>query len=950
MQVQNEEKMNHKDTIFAILLLIGTYLNSYAQSSDKIALSGSIRDMQTKESLPYATIQIKGTKSYAAVADDEGDFKITGIQPGEYDIIVSYIGYGRKQEHLTLRKNLFLNIKLKSNNLLHEVIVTATESSGPVTSSKIDRPAMEHLQPTSFTDLLELLPGNISKDPNMGAANSISLRETGTTDGNGNTNNNPDYAITSLGTLFVVDGAPINTDANLQYSPLSNTFSSTSDNNNTENKRNITNRGVDMRSISTDDIESVEVIRGIPSVEFGNLTSGVVNIKKIRKATPLTARFKADGYSKLASVGKGFATSGNQDLIINIDGGYLNSKTDPTNNLENYQRVNASLRLTWNWEHERWTMKWTPAFDYTGSFDNSKQDPDLNFGRIDEYNSTYNRGSFTNNMEWRFPKLNFLKLIELNSSVSIQQDRLTQTRLVSPQRYGLVPIGMEAGEHNAQLIFSEYMADYLSDGKPFNAFAKLKGELNSSLAGVRNNIKVGGQWDYTKNFGCGQVYDLSKPLSATGNWDSRPRAYKDIPAIQNLSFFLEDLVTATIKKNKLEILAGLRSNSLLGLDKAYLLQGKVYLDPRLNAQWTFPGIRIGQHDLVFALAGGIGWTTKMPTLNYLYPDKRYNDINQLAYYDDKNPIQNSRFTVMSYIQDQTNYNLKPARNKKWELRADISYNGNRFSVSYFREVMTSGFRYTNIYAPYNYKDYDESAIISSELTGPPLLEKIPYTEKKKLDFYKHAENGSKLNKQGVEFQFSSQRIKPLRTAINISGAWFRTTYTNSLPMYYAVNDVVDEVIVQDNYIGLYNWNDGQINNRFNTNLMFDTQIPEWGLIFTSSVQCMWYTKRKLQWKDGMPIAYLDVTDGKLHPYTEESKSDVILQHLLKYYNEDTFKEMRVPIALYVNFKATKKIGKYLRLSFFANKLLDYTPDFKSNGFTIRRNVDPYFGMELNFSL
>ena len=212
MQVQNEEKMNHKDTIFAILLLIGTYLNSYAQSSDKIALSGSIRDMQTKESLPYATIQIKGTKSYAAVADDEGDFKITGIQPGEYDIIVSYIGYGRKQEHLTLRKNLFLNIKLKSNNLLHEVIVTATESSGPVTSSKIDRPAMEHLQPTSFTDLLELLPGNISKDPNMGAANSINLRETGTTDSNGNTNNNPDYAITSLGTLFVVDGAPINTD------------------------------------------------------------------------------------------------------------------------------------------------------------------------------------------------------------------------------------------------------------------------------------------------------------------------------------------------------------------------------------------------------------------------------------------------------------------------------------------------------------------------------------------------------------------------------------------------------------------------------------------------------------------------------------------------------------------------------------------------------------------
>ena len=35
------------------------------------------------------------------------------------------------------------------------------------------------------------------------------------------------------------------------------------------------NSGVDMRSVSTDDIESVEVVRGIPSVEYGDLTSGM---------------------------------------------------------------------------------------------------------------------------------------------------------------------------------------------------------------------------------------------------------------------------------------------------------------------------------------------------------------------------------------------------------------------------------------------------------------------------------------------------------------------------------------------------------------------------------------------------------------------------------------------------------------------------------------------------
>ena len=38
---------------------------------------------------------------------------------------------------------------------------------------------MEHLQPTSFTDLLEMLPGGKSIDPNMGKANLINIREAG---------------------------------------------------------------------------------------------------------------------------------------------------------------------------------------------------------------------------------------------------------------------------------------------------------------------------------------------------------------------------------------------------------------------------------------------------------------------------------------------------------------------------------------------------------------------------------------------------------------------------------------------------------------------------------------------------------------------------------------------------------------------------------------------------
>lgn len=64
---------------------------------------------------------------------------------------------------------------------------------------------------------------------------------------------------------------------------------------------------------------------------------------------------------------------------------------------------------------------------------------------------------------------------------------------------------------------------------------------------------MGGEWSYTKNFGRGQVYDLTRPLAA-GGWSSRPRAYKDIPALQNVGVFIEDVMTAKIGRHKLELM------------------------------------------------------------------------------------------------------------------------------------------------------------------------------------------------------------------------------------------------------------------------------------------------------------------------------------------------------------------------------------------------------------
>ena len=824
---------------------------------------------------------------------------------------------------------------------LHEVVVTAKESKGAVTASRIDRSAMEFLQPTSLSDLMQLLPGGQQKDPDMSAANTIGLRETGNLDAQGNASVNNNYAISSLGTLFVVDGNPLSTDANMQYTPLSSTQSTTTTSS-AENNLNTTNRGVDMRTISTDDVESVEVVRGIPSVEYGNLTSGMVKINKIRRSTPLTARFKADGYSKLFAIGKGLRLSAT--TLLNLDAGLLDSKPDPTNNLQKYRRGNGSARLTLNSD----MLRYTAAIDYTGSFDNSKADPDLNYGRIDEYKSTYNKFSVTNNFLIRPVDAWLLKSVEVNTLITQQFDRLSQRRLVAPQRYGIVPTTDEAGVHDAAMIFSEYEASFLSDGKPFTAYAKAKATFSATTQALVSNVLVGADWNYAKNFGRGQVYDLTRPLSVSG-WGSRPRKFSDIPALSQVSAFVEYNGALDLRGHKVELQAGLRTNSLTGLDSRYAMKGHVYLDPRANLKWTLPAWEWAGRRMLLSLGGGIGKTSKMPTLNYLYPDKHYNDITELGYYDPNHPQQYSRYVVRTYIQDPTNYNIRPASNLKKELRLDFSFGDNTFSIDYFRENMSSGFRYMAVYGAYAYNDYDESAIDSRSLTGQPSLDGLPYTERKKLDGYTRADNGTRIDKEGVEFQFTSARIAPLRTRVNVNGAWFKTRYSNSLPMLVSVNDVVNNVPVSDVYVGLYDWNDGSVNKTLTTNLMLDTQIPEWGLIFATSLQCSWFVKTQTMPKNGRPIAYLDVADGELHDYTDASASDPMLSHLIKTYNDDAFKEFSVPFAMSVNLKATKTVGKYLRLSMFANKIIDYTPDYYSNGYKIRRNVSPYFGVEANFT-
>ena len=301
-------------------------------------LRGLVIDAETHDPIVGATVADAKSGKALAVSDADGRFNIPKNNYAR--LRVSYIGYKTLVTAPSKDGRYQLQAEISK---LGEVVVTAQESHGLTSSSVIQKHAMEHLQPSSFTDILELLPGGRSIDPSLNAPNNIHIRELAT--------GNSQYATSSLGTSFVIDGAPVSTNANMQY--LAGAWDAAATN------RDNTNAGVDMRSISTDDIESVEVVRGIPSVEYGDLTSGLVKIERRRGGHNLNFRLKADMGSKLFYAAKDFEWK-ERRMSLNISADYLNAKADPRNRLENYKRVTLSARLHKDWEHEAYSLDSLP--------------------------------------------------------------------------------------------------------------------------------------------------------------------------------------------------------------------------------------------------------------------------------------------------------------------------------------------------------------------------------------------------------------------------------------------------------------------------------------------------------------------------------------------------------------------------------------------------------------
>ena len=929
-------RLVHFSMLLVSFLLFVTPMSWAADNNKNVhVISGTILSASDKQPASFAVIGIDKL-NLRTICDIDGHFVLSKVPAGEHVLGISCLGFSPKQYRVKVQKNMNVLIKLAVSSMsLPELEVMARRAKHD--KVVVDEAAIEYIQPTSLADVLLLLPGNVYKENNMSGFGQISSRQVGSD------------ANTSLGMAVMTDGAPISTDG-MRTQLVGVTENSSGRGGDYEIKeRTGMNQGVDMRYISTDHIQSVEFTRGISSARYGNLSSGMIQVKSKHGVTPLRVRVKADLKNKLVYAGKGFKLS-DKAGTLHVGADFLNSMADVREEMDKFSRFTAQAyynnQIKWN----ETKLDIDAKLSQTVSINKMRTDE-----LIEEYHETYKadykktsfmlKGNLTTGSNW-LDKLEFM----LSSDVVF--DKINRHKMVLSGSGPLnVPLAKEEGEHEGMYLPGKYYSDFYIDNIPVNLFTQLNATSRFQLSKpLTLNLLYGLEYRRTKNKGDGAVIeDETRPPFPYDNSYMRPRPNWQIPALSVGAGYLQaDFLYSFNDDNLLKLSAGGRVTRMFNLDDEYSLSGKFLSEPRINASFTF-GKKV-KH----SIRAGFGLENKLPTLDYLYPEKLYKDFYMMNAFNDKEEYR--RLITYTNIYDVANKDLRANKNTKFEVGYDLVVGGFDFSVTGFYEKTNTGFEYFTMYNPLTYDLYNQVR------PGVDVTNHVPQKEdyiKEKYSLFTTSSrvmNSKKTIKKGIEYRIIFPQIEPLYTRIELNGAFYKTNYGSALDEYYYPGKRIANKPYP--YVGIYDNDPQNEYRRFNTNIWMNTHIPKFKLIFTNFIQVVWISSS--QYKDKLqkyPYAYIDF-DGKMHSVGQAeidrmNSDDVLFRAMKKTILPIEYARNNKPVSLLWNIKATKEFNKYAKMSFFVNGILDIHPKYTTGGQTTDRDwSNPYFGVELflNFNL
>lgn len=838
---------------FSLILILGAFSPVFGQSFN---VTGKVVNSKNNKPVELVVVSL-GNSQLWSVSDAKGYFNLKNVPAGKTILVTQSLGYISTEVELDIAKDISnLIIEIKEDNLsLDEVVVTAQRRTEDLTTSYIlDRNTLNHAQILNLSDISSLLPGGkTQKNINLASEdNRFALRSEKSEKGN-----------SSFGTAIEVDGVRL-------------------DNNSIFESKT---QGVSTRGISSVNIESIEVISGIASVEYGDLSNGIVKVNTRKGKTPYNIEFSTKPHTKQFALSKGFLLAKNSGAL-NASLEHTKSNSDIASPYTTYERNAISLNYSNVFYQNYMPVGLTVGIAGNMGGSNSKDDPDLFNNVYEKQKDDAFRANFK--LDWLLNK-QWITNLELSGSLNfsdrvIKKNTNKNTAAEQPYIHGTEEghFLSESYDKNpyAPIIVSPVGNWYelmYNDNKPIIYTIKLKADWARKFGNVTNKILLGSEFKSSGNRGRG-VYYADPRLTPT--W--REYQYKDLPYMKNTAIYLEDRLSLPIKEqSKLEIVAGIRTD-ITSINKSEY--GTVSsVSPRFNAKYIFWE---NSKNVIRSLNAYAGWgkAVKLPSFEVLYPRPTYTDIPIFGV-SSESEEKTYGYYIMP-IESVYNSDLKWQHSEQFELGLEANILGAKISLSAFYNKIVNPYIRARHFTPFTYTRTDitnntqisipdadrlytmdrETGIVTvsdkNNLHPSIQLASQSMNALKSSSIYT---NGSDVKRSGVEWIVDFPQIKALRTSIRLDGNYYyykgvdenliaatsNTTMEGGKPYkyigYYAGSSTTSTEV--DAPVGVSN---GQINKLVNSNLTLTTHIPKIRLIISLRVEGSFYNynRRLSEYQDG----------------------------------------------------------------------------------------------------
>jgi hypothetical protein len=880
-------------------MLLGLFATSL--HAQQVTVAGHVVEEGTGQPIEFASILMTENGLWAITGAD-GTFSIKNVPIGQATLTVQCLGYAKRTVILDITKDIpRLNIQMKQESLkLAEVTVTAKRKTDvSATSYTIDRTALDNQQVLNLGDVSTLLPGGKTVNSTLMDDSRMALRSSTQEKGNA-----------SFGTAIEVDGMRLGNNAETGETA-----------------------GVSTRTISASNIESVEIVTGIPSVEYGDLSNGVVKVNTRKGKSPFIIEGKLNQHTRQIAVNKGFDL-GSRWGVLNASVEHARSFSDIASPYKAYQRNILSLHYMNIFLRE--TTPLTLNVGLAGNLGgySTENDPDR---ELDDYTKVKDNTLRANlELNWLLNK-RWITNLSLRGSLSVSDHNSRQYQHASSATTLAYLHTKDEGYFMATDYDENPSAPVIlgptgywhvmqrHDSKPIHYALRLKADWTHRFGLLMNRLMVGAEYTGSRNNGRGIYYD---DMRYAPTW--REYRYDELPTLNNIALYAEEKVSIPVSRlSTLELTAGLR-------DDITVISGSDYgtvssVSPRLNSRYIFWVNRRKRWVSDLTLRAGWGKSVKLPSFQVLYPTPSYYDTEVFS-----SPSTATNTTLSAHYTRPSkavyNPGLRWQYTNQTDIGIDMNIKGTRVSLSAFHHRTYNPYMTTSTFTPFSYLYTPPTALDGCTIpsadrtysidptTGQVTVsgsdgsqQQLTGVTRRTYQTNTRYVNASPLDRYGLEWIVDFKQIKPLGTSLRIDGNYY---------YYKAADDVLFADIPASNatmsdgqpyqYVGWYRGSsvtstsytanasviNGSLSKQLNLNATITTHIPKIRLIVALRIESTLYNYRRslCELDDGMRgVVLASRTDFTGTPYSGGGENQYVAVYPDYYSTWDAPNE-RIPFA------------------------------------------------------